>query len=72
MLSAMHGYVKNSQIITESDIAKFEGMRLVITFLNETEETKPAPIDFATYGHRTERGQNVDGYMTEMRGNDRF
>ena len=72
MLSAMHGYVKNKKIITESDISEFEGMQLIITFLNESEKQAPPRIDFSKYGHRTERGQNVDGYMAEMREDDRL
>ena len=73
MLYAMQGYVKNNQIVTDAELAQFEGMKLVVTFLNEKKNTHDKKmIDFSNYGHRTERGQNVDKYMEEMRANDRI
>ena len=72
MLTAMQGYVNDNKIITESDISMFEGMRFVITFLNEREIDTKGTVEFSHYGHRTERGQHVDEYMEEMRANDRL
>ena len=31
-----------------------------------------ASLDFSSYGRATERGRNVEQYMEEIRGNDRF
>ena len=61
--------VMNRSIVVEDDF-----MTLVVTFLNEkkNERQTKTKIDFSKYGHRTERGQKVDEYIEEMRGNDRI
>ena len=74
MLAAMSGHVTNNSIVVDGDLKDYEGMNLVVTFLNERTQVpsmKPK-IDFSKYGHRTERGQNVEKYMEEIRGNDRI
>ena len=70
MLAAMTGQVKNRSIVVEDDLTDYEGMTLLNEKKNER-QTK-TKIDFSKYGHRTERGQKVDEYMEEMRGNDRI
>lgn len=74
MLEAMSGYVADHTIVVEGDLAKYEGMDIVVTFLKKREAVseKHAQIDFSKYGHRTDRGQHVEEYMEEMRGNDRI
>ncbi len=73
MLYAIQGYVKNNKIVTDTELTQFEGMKLVVTFLNDEQNScRKKLIDFSNYGHRTERGQNVEKYMEEMRANDRF
>ena len=66
--------VMNRSIVVEDDLTDYEGMTLVVTFLNEkkNERQTKTKIDFSKYGHRTERGQKVDEYIEEMRGNDRI
>ncbi|MBR1635131.1 MAG: hypothetical protein IJ682_08745 [Lachnospiraceae bacterium] len=74
MLAAMTGQVMNNSIIVEDDLTDYEGMTLVVTFLDEKKKSSQtkSKIDFSKYGHRTERGQSVDKYMEEIRGNDRI
>ncbi len=74
MLAAMTGQVMNNSIIVEDDLTDYEGMTLVVTFLDEKKKSSQtkSKIDFSKYGHRTERGQRVDKYMEEIRGNDRI
>ena len=74
MLAAMSGQVMNKSIVVDGDLTDYEGMTLVVTFLNEKKEDSRtnAGIDFSRYGHRTERGQRVDDYIEEMRRDDRI
>ena len=74
MLPAMTGQVLNNSIVVEDDLTDYEGMALVVTFLNEKKKKthSKSKIDLSLYGHRTERGQKVDEYMEEIRGNDRI
>lgn len=74
MLAAMSGHVINNSIVVDGDLKDYEGMSLVVTFLKERTQTPPTKpkIDFSKYGHWTERGQNVEKYMEEIRGNDRI
>ena len=74
VLEAMSGFVMDHTIVVEGDLAKYEGMDIVVTFLKKRENVseKHDQIDFSKYGHRTERGRYVEEYMEEMRGNDRI
>lgn len=46
------------------------GQRVLVIL--ETTRTKRKRIDLDKYVTPTERGQNVEAYMEEMRGNDRI
>ena len=74
MLMAMSGRVKDGAIVVDESLAGYDGMNLVVTFLDDGEVApfEQTTIDFSKYGHRTERGQHVEEYMEEMRGNDRL
>lgn len=74
MLTAMSGHVLNNAIVVDGDLKDYEGMNHVVTFLKENMQAPSAKpiIDFSKYGHWTERGQNVEKYMEEIRGNDRI
>ena len=74
MLEAMSGQVINKTIVVDGDLSEYEGTELIVTFLKEKNKAPSvnSMIDFSKYGHRTDRGQHVDEYMEEMRGNDRI
>ena len=72
MLTAIEGYIENNQIIVHDNLAPYEGQQFVLTFLNTRHSSaEKKKLDFSKFGERTERGQNVDDYMREMRENDR-
>ena len=83
MLSVPAYYDGNSIQLLEPITAK-PNQRLIVTVTDEFLEIAKDSIDvgeknrsldvfdYSRYGHRTERGQNVDEYMKEMRENDRF
>lgn len=62
MLAAMSGYVMDNTIVVDGDLAEYEGMDIVVTFLKKRENipNKQLKIDFSKYGHRTERRQHVE------------
>ena len=72
MLTAIEGYIENNQIIVHDNLTPYEGQQFVLTFLNKKHRSDAKKkLDFSKFGERTERGQNADEYMREMRENDR-
>lgn len=67
---AIEGTVKNNQIVTGDDISAYNGRTVIITILDSV-LPKKKKINLDQYSVRTERGQHVDEYMSEMRKNDR-
>lgn len=67
---AVNGYYNGSTIGLEKEVKMTKGQRLMVVL--ETTKTKPKKIDLDKYVTPTERGQNVEAYMEEMRGNDRI
>lgn len=74
MLAAVKGIVKgNTVIIEDDDIREYDGSEVVVTMLNNPKKkAKKQLIDWDSFVIPSERGKNVDGYMREMRENDRF
>lgn len=69
MLAAVKGIVQgNTVIIKDDDIREYDGAEVVVTVLNYPEkEARKASVDWDSFVIPSERGKNVDGYMKEMR-----
>jgi hypothetical protein len=57
----------------EDDIREYDGAEVVVTLLNHLDKkAKKASVDWDSFVIPSERGENVDEYMREMRENDRI
>lgn len=74
MLAAVKGVVQgNTVIIEDDDIREYDGAEAIVTLLNHPlKKEKKATVDWDSFVIPSERGQNVDEYMREMRENDRL
>ncbi len=74
MLAAVKGIVQgNTVLIKDDDIREYDGAEVVVTLLNyPKKKEKKAPVDWDSFTIPSERGQNVDEYIREMRENDRL
>ena len=73
MLVAVKGRVKGNTILIDEDIREYDGTEVIVTLLDSPLKTvKKVPIDWDSFVISSERGQNVDEYMKEMRENDRL
>lgn len=74
MLAAVKGIVQgNTVVIKDDDIRDYDGAEVVVTLLNNPQKkVEKASIDWDSFVIPSERGKNVDGYMREMRENDRL
>ena len=74
MLAAVRGIVRgNTVVIADDDIRKYDGVEAVVTLLDYPEKkVKKVSVDWDSFALPSERGKNVDGYMREMRENDRL
>ena len=74
MLAAVKGVVQgNTVIIEDDDIREYDGAEVIVTLLNQPlKKEKKATVDWDSFVIPSERGQNVDEYMREMRENDRL
>lgn len=74
MLAAIKGVVQgNTVIIEDDDIREYDGAEVIVTLLNHPlKKEKKATVDWDSFVIPSERGQNVDEYMREMRENNRL
>ena len=74
MLAAVKGVVQgNTVIIEDDDIREYDGAEVIVTLLNHPlKKEKKATVDWDSFVIPSERGQNVDEYMREMRENNRL
>lgn len=74
MLAAVKGIIHgNTVVIEDDDIREYDGAEVIVTLLNNPQrKTSKAPVDWDSFVVPSERGKNVDGYMREMRENDRL
>ncbi len=74
MLAAVKGIVQgNTVVIEDDDIRDYDGAEAVVTLLNYPQKkVSKESIDWDSFVIPSERGKNVDGYMREMRENDRL
>lgn len=75
MLPQVKGIVRGNTVVIESDdIQEYEGTEVIVTMLEygkKQKKPKP-PIDWESFRMPSERGDNVEEYMREMRENDRM
>jgi hypothetical protein len=74
MLGAVKGIVQgNTVIIKDDDIREYDGTEVIVTLLNSPiKKVDKSPVDWDSFVIPSERGENVDEYMREMRENDRL
>ena len=72
MLAAVKGVIKGNTVVVENeDLQDYEGVEVVVTLLDPRKKVKKE-VDWDSFVMPSERGQDVDGYMKEMRENDRL
>lgn len=74
MLAAVKGRVQgNTVLIEDEDIRAYDGTEVIVTLLNYPKKKEEKEVvDWDSFAVPSERGQNVDEYMKEMRDNDRL
>lgn len=73
MLAAVKGIIRGNIVEMEDDMREYDGAEVVVTVLDYIHEEKPQKnIDWDSFVIPSERGQNVEAYMKEMRENDRI
>lgn len=74
MLAAVKGTIQgNTVIIEDDDIREYDGAEVIVTMLGYPQKkTKKVSVDWDSFALPSERGENVDEYMREMRENDRL
>lgn len=73
MLAAVKGRVQGNTVLIDEDIRAYDGTEVIVTLLAYPQKTvRKSPIDWDSFVVPSERGQNVDEYMKEMRDNDRL
>ena len=73
MLAAVRGIVHgNTVVIEDENIKDYDGAEAVVTLLSYPQKRNKVQIDWDSLVLPSERGKDVDGYMKEMRENDRL
>ena len=73
MLAAVKGVIKGNTVVIENeDLQDYDGTEVVVTLLEYPSKKKKKEIDWDSFVIPSKRGQDVDGYMKEMRENDRL
>lgn len=73
MLAAVKGVLKgNTVVIEDEDLKEYDGAEVVVTVLEYPASKKKEKIDWDSFVMPTKRGNDVEGYMKEMRDNDRI
>lgn len=67
---ALAGTIQGNTVCVENDnIQKYEGYEVILTVLDRKEKRSRKPINWDGYGMATERGENADQYIRELREN---
>ena len=70
---ALAGRIQGNTVLLENEsIERYDGQQIIVTFLDYQQNERIKPLDFDSYVTPTERGQHVEEYMEEIRGNDRI
>ena len=71
MLAAVKGYYDGTQIVMDENMNLKAGQEVIVTVLDMQKKARKE-IDWDSFVIPSERGQDVDEYMKEMRENDRL
>ena len=69
---AINGHYNGSNIVLDEQIEMTAGQKLMVIIETPAPASKRKKIDLDKYVTPTERGEHVEEYMEEMRGNDRI
>lgn len=74
MLAAVRGTIRGNTIVVENeDLRQYDGTEVVVTILdNPIRKKQKREVDWKSFSIPSERGENVEKYMKEMRDNDRL
>lgn len=74
MLAAVKGIIRGNTVVIENeDLNAYDGTEVVVTILDyPNREKRREAIDWESFRMPSERGDNVEEYMREMRENDRI
>lgn len=74
MLAAVKGIVQGNTIVVNDDsLQDYQGKDAIVTILDfPYKKNKKNDIDWDSFSVSTERGEDVESYMKEMRSNDRL
>ena len=69
MLAAVKGVIEGNTVIVENeDLQDYEGVEVVVILLDyPNKQKKKKEVDWDSFVIPSERGQDVDGYMKQMR-----
>lgn len=71
MMTALTGEIKNNTIVVDQDLSVYNRNTAIVTILDNTVQKRRRNVNLDSYSRRTERGQNADEYVRELRDNDR-
>lgn len=71
---AVKGTIQGNMVVVDDEnLQLYDGKDVIITILDKPYGTKPKKvIDWGSFNVPSDRGENVDQYMEEMRTNDRI
>lgn len=74
MLAAVKWIIKRTTVVVENEnLQDYDGVEVVVTLLGyPSKQKQKKEIDWDSFVIPSERGQNIDGYMKEMRENGRL
>lgn len=73
MLVQVKGIVRgNTVVVEDNDILDYDGKEVIVTFLDHAEKQTEKPFDIRQFVIPTERGNQADDYVRELRDNDRI
>lgn len=74
MLTAVQGYYNGTHIVTDEQINLRKGQKVIITVLEPVTELRQKNVDLRKYMGRGDKmfHGNADGYVKELRSDDRI
>lgn len=70
MYQTVNAYYNGTNIVLDEDVSLRQGQKVMVTILSPEQKTRRA-VDWDSYVVKSDRGQNVEKYMKEMRADDR-
>lgn len=70
MYQTVNAYYNGTNIVLDEDVLLRQGQKVMVTILSP-EQKAHRSVDWDSYVVKSDRGQNVEKYMKEMRADDR-